>query len=92
MDKRREVISKAMAEFLEIPKDLVMDLPKLTIIGRDEIYVENHKGIIEYSTTRIRINLVRGFLEIEGRDLTIKTLVPDEMSIWGTVTGVKYHD
>ena len=61
MDKRREAISKAMAEFLEIPKDLVLDLPKVTVIGRNELYLENHKGIIEYGLERLRVNLSRGF-------------------------------
>ena len=61
-------------EFLEIPKDLVLDLPKVTIIGRNEIYLENHRGIIEYLPNRLRINLSRGFIEIEGTDLEIKAL------------------
>lgn len=92
MDKRREAITKVMAEFLEIPKDLVLDLPKITIIGRNEIYLENHRGIIEYLPHRLRINLARGFVEIEGSDLEIKALMPDEISIYGQVNSIRYHD
>lgn len=92
MDKRREALTKVMAEFLEIPKDLVLDLPKITIIGRNEIYLENHRGIIEYLPNRLRVNLARGFLEIEGTDLEIRALMPDEISITGLVNSVKYHD
>lgn len=92
MDKRKEALTKVVAEFLEIPKDLVLDLPKITIIGRNEVYLENHRGIIEYQPNRLRINLTRGFLEIEGSDLEIKTLMADEISINGQVNSVKYHD
>ena len=92
MEKRRETLNRVMAEFLEIPKDLVLDLPKVTIIGRNEIYLENHRGIIEYLPNRLRINLSRGFIEIEGTDLEIKTLMADEISISGLVHSVKYHD
>lgn len=92
MDKRKESISKVMAEFLEIPKDLVMDLPKITVIGTTELYLENHKGIIEYSLTRLRINLSRGFMEITGDNLEIKALMPDEMSIAGEIRSIKYFD
>ncbi|QGT99988.1 hypothetical protein SYNTR_1395 [Candidatus Syntrophocurvum alkaliphilum] len=92
MEKRREIISKAMADFLEIPKDLVLDLPKLTVIGRDELYIENHRGIIEYSVNKLRINLSRGYLEIEGENLEIKALMPEEMSILGRVRAIKYYD
>ena len=92
MEKRRETLTRVMAEFLEIPKDLVLDLPKVTIIGRNEIYLENHRGIIEYLPNRLRINLSRGFIEIVGTDLEIKALMADEISSSGLVHSVKYHD
>lgn len=92
MDKRREIISKAMADFFEIPKDLVLDLPKLTIIGRNEFYLENHRGIIEFTSERIRINLSRGFLELQGEKMEIKVLMPDEMKVWGEIRSIKYLD
>jgi sporulation protein YqfC len=92
MEKRREMLSKAMADFLEIPKDLVMDIPKVTVIGRNELYLENHRGIIEYSLTRVRINLSRGFIEIEGQNLEIKALLPEELSLYGDIKSVKYVD
>lgn len=92
MEKRREAISKAMADFLEIPKDLVLDLPKVTVIGRNEVYLENHRGIIEYTLKRMRINLSRGFLEIEGDNLEIKALMPDEINIYGNIKSIKYQD
>jgi sporulation protein YqfC len=92
MDKRRDAINRVMAEILEIPKDLVLDLPKITVIGRNELYLENHKGIIEYNLTRLRVNLSRGFLEIEGDNLEIKALMPDEMSIYGEIRSIKFLD
>ena len=92
MEKRRELISKTMAEFLEIPKDLVLDIPKITLIGRNELYLENHRGIIEYSSQRLRINLSRGFMEIQGENLEIKALLPDEIKIWGDINSFKFVD
>lgn len=92
MNNRREIISKAMADFLEIPGDLVLDIPKLTITGREELYLENHKGIIEYSTLRMRINLSRGFLEIIGDNLEIQALMPDEMRVIGDISSIKFID
>lgn len=92
MDSKREAISKAMADFLEIPADIVLDLSKLTITGRSELYLENHKGIIEYSTVRMRINLSRGYLEISGEDLQIQALMPDEMKVIGEISSVRYLD
>jgi sporulation protein YqfC len=92
MNKRREIISKAMADLLEIPADLVMDMPRLTVTGRNELYLENHKGIIEYTTERIRINLSRGFMEVIGDNLEIQALMPDEMKVWGDINTINYLD
>ncbi len=92
MESKRETISRAMADFLEIPADLVLDLPRLTITGRNELYLENHKGIIEYSTERMRINLSRGYLEVNGEKLEIQALMPDEMRVIGEISSVRYLD
>ena len=42
IEKSREVI----AEKLDIPKDIILNMPKITIIGQEEITIENHKGIV----------------------------------------------
>ncbi|MGI5911835.1 MAG: sporulation protein YqfC [Syntrophomonadaceae bacterium] len=90
--EKKNAIRQAMAEFLDIPKDIVLDLPKITVIGREELYIENHRGVIEYSLTRLRVNLSRGFLEIEGDDLEIRALMADEMKITGKIISFKYLD
>lgn len=92
MEKSKEMISRAMADLLEIPKDLVLDIPKITLVGRGELYLENHRGIIEYSSQRLRINLSRGFLEILGDQLEIKALLPDEMKIEGNISTCRFVD
>lgn len=92
MEKNRDLISRAMADILEIPKDLVLDIPKITLIGKNEFYLENHRGIIEYSTQRLRINLSRGFLEISGKNLEIKALMPDEIKIEGEISAFRFVD
>ncbi len=92
MEKNKEMISRAMADLLEIPKDLVLDIPKITMIGRGELYLENHRGIIEYSKQRLRINLSRGFLEILGDHLEIKALLPDEIKIAGDISTCRFVD
>lgn len=90
MDKRRDRFNHFVADLLEIPKDLVLNLPKVTIIGGREIYLENHRGIMEYDENRIRINLARGYLEIVGKNLEIKAILPGEMSILGMVSSINF--
>jgi len=92
MEKNKDIISRAMADLLEIPKDLVLDIPKITLIGQSELFLENHRGIIEYSSQRMRNNLSRGFLEILGNQLEIKALLPDEIKIEGDINSCRFFD
>lgn len=38
-----------VSKFLEIPREVISNIPKITITGFDEVMIENFKGILEYS-------------------------------------------
>lgn len=81
-----------LADLLELPKDLVLDLPRITIVGQQELALENHKGIIEYDSEQIKINLARGYLEIDGESLELKFIMQDELSIVGKIRALRFID
>lgn len=89
---RPDRLEHVLGDVFELPKDLVLDLPRLIIIGQRELYLENHKGIIEYSDTCIKVNLARGYLEIEGEEMEIKLIMQDEISIIGRISGLRFVD
>lgn len=90
MDRKRERVNQFITDFLEIPKDLVLNLPKITVIGAREVYLENHRGIMEYREDLLRVNVARGYLEIRGANLEIKAILPDEMSIVGEIKSIAF--
>ena len=45
-----------LVEKLDIPKEALLDVPKIIVIGRNEITIENHKGIILFERYNIKIN------------------------------------
>lgn len=87
---RPDRMERLLGDMLELPKDLVLDLPRLVIIGQRELHLENHKGIIEYGDCCIKINLARGLLEIEGEELEIKLIMQDEISITGVINCLRF--
>ncbi len=42
-------LRKKITDRFGVPKDLVMGAAVLTVTGRSEAYVENYRGIIEYT-------------------------------------------
>lgn len=90
--KKNQEIKKSLAEILELPKDIVLDIPKITMVGNLQLYIENHKGILEYSNTRIRINTKSGVLRVIGKNLLLKSIVVEEMVIVGEIHQVEFTD
>lgn len=90
--KRNDEIKKSLAEILELPKDIILDLPKIVMIGSLQIYIENHKGILEYTNNRIRINTKNGVLRIIGKNLMLKNIVTEEIIVVGEINQVEFID
>lgn len=90
--KRLDEIKSNISEILELPKDIVLDLPKITMIGNLQVYIENHKGIIEYSKERIRINTHIGILRITGRNMYIRTIITEEVIVAGEIETFEFQE
>lgn len=90
MKRNKDSIKNAVSEILELPKDIMLGLPKITMIGKLETYIENHKGIIEYSKEIIRINTNEGVLKITGKEMSIKSIITEEVSITGEIISVEF--
>lgn len=83
---QRQRLQKKLANLLEIPDDIVLDLPRITLLGNMQMLVENHKGIIEYTSERVRIRLNRKELLIDGNRLSLGNLQAEELIIEGEIT------
>ncbi|NLL18575.1 MAG: sporulation protein YqfC [Clostridia bacterium] len=81
-----------MVELLEMPSDIMLDLPKLILIGQKELIIENHRGIIEYGQTVIRVNSTVGQITVKGSGLMLKTLKSDQMLVEGIISAITIED
>ena len=90
MKSKKDNIKNVVSEILELPKDIMLGLPKITMIGQIEIHIENHKGIIEYSKEIIRINTSEGVLKITGKSMDIKNIITEEVVIIGEIISIEF--
>ena len=65
MKKLRSLTGK-FTEKLGVEPEVAENIPKVTMLGANELQIENHKGIIEYSNENIRINTEYGVVHVEG--------------------------
>ncbi len=86
--KERKSAGQRLSAFLEVPLDMVADVPRLTVNDNRELTVENYKSIEGYETDEIRLRCKNYRLVISGRNLSIVAITDEEMMIRGFVTGI----
>lgn len=89
MQGRKRGLQK-LAGILEIPQDIVLDLPRITMLGNKQLLIENHKGIIEYTPSLIRIKLSQGELIVNGSNLALGNLQVEQILVEGIVRDITY--
>lgn len=82
-DKKKHL--ESLSNYLELPKDLLLNLPRITLVGDIQLHIENHRGIIEYTKERIRISISMGELVIVGEGLVLRNIFPDEIAVEGKI-------
>lgn len=83
-------IKKTITSMLELPKEVVFNLPLITVIGNEEINIENYKGVIEYNLERVRINTSCGVIKIQGKKLLLKQITTENISVAGVISKFEY--
>ncbi len=87
---KHEDMKVNMVESLHLPKDYVLGSAIVTITGQNEAYIENYRGILEYSEEHIMIQTKTCMIHISGKCLVIDYYTNEEMKIKGTITQVTY--
>nr|WP_096202339.1 sporulation protein YqfC [Bacillus sp. FJAT-45350] len=90
MKKFKHRFKKWMTDQMELPADVMMDLPRITMIGQIHIYIENHRGVLQFSNQELRLLLEQGQLLIKGEQFVIKTILPEELLLEGKIDQVLY--
>lgn len=90
-DKSTSSLKATVTDKLQLPKDLLLGAVILSITGQNEAYVENYKGIIEYTDNVIKLQTKTCKLMITGSNLKIEYFTNDEMRIKGRFEEIKYY-
>ncbi|MGG1600110.1 sporulation protein YqfC [Paenibacillus naphthalenovorans] len=78
------------AKLLDLPQDVVMDLPRMTMIGNVQLYIENHRGVLHFSSDMLTLALTKGRIEVYGSQLVIRAILSEEVFIEGVIRDIKY--
>ena len=90
LSKVKENVKYNLVESLELPMDIMYGAVIITAMGRNQILVENYKGIIEYTQEKIRLQTKTCQVTIQGKRLIVEYYTNEEMKITGYIQGILY--
>ncbi len=88
--KKLSRVKSNIVESLELPKDIMYGAVIITATGRNQVLIENYKGIIEYTREKIRLQTKSCQVTIEGKHLMVEYYTNEEMKITGFIQGILY--
>lgn len=83
-------LKEKIANSLKLPKDCICGSTIATITGNKEIWIENYKGILEYTTEQVLIQSKSCRILIEGKCLCIDYYTNEDMKITGIIHCIRY--
>lgn len=89
MEKEHSLKDKVI-RMSELPKDVVLGVPTLTMTGQMELNIENYRGILEYTDCLVRVQTKSGQLKVCGTSLQVEYYRNDEMKVIGCITSIEY--
>lgn len=76
---------------LSIPDEVLKKCTVMTVLGRQEITVEGHEGILAYETDCIRIRIGRDVISVNGTRLVIDYYNDEELKIVGCINQISWE-
>jgi sporulation protein YqfC len=83
-------LRKQFAHLLDLPAEIILDMPIIKIIANNELTIENHKGILEYTPHVLRMKSMLGIIKITGSYIQIKELDQSDIVISGEIQSLEF--
>ncbi|MBR3152986.1 MAG: YabP/YqfC family sporulation protein [Clostridia bacterium] len=79
-------------QVLDIPREVGSNVPKITIVGFEELLIENYKGILEYEEFFVRVSTHIGNISINGFELNLNEMTEDDILVTGKIESVDFEE
>lgn len=91
MKKKEQTCKKELLmESLQLPRDICLGALRITLTGNAEAWIENYRGILEYTDKMILLQAKTCRVCFEGTKLSIDYYTGEDMKISGCISNVRY--
>ena len=89
MGEKEGLLARASRMF-DLPADALAGVPRVEVLGDNELRMAPHRGILAYSQTEIHISGGSLVVLVRGSGLELRAMTPEELLITGTITTVEF--
>ena len=89
--KKRKNVKNKINRILEVPEEVALSVPKVTILKFEQMLIENYKGILEYQDFFIRLKTSIGIINVNGFNLTLEEMTSDDILVKGKIESVDFE-
>jgi len=86
----KEKMVDRIANFLEMPEELVGDNTKITLVDNKYLYLEGSNKIIDYYDHYIKIKTKKVTISLDGKKMEIKEISDKELVVEGQILTISY--
>ena len=83
-------LRERLTDGLDLPLEVAQNLSRISITGEKELFIENYRGVIEYTSEVVRVRTLGRVLRVEGTCLEIRTVTDDDLQVVGCINSACY--
>ncbi|MGL4873141.1 MAG: sporulation protein YqfC [Clostridium sp.] len=87
INKKNEILKK-----INMPREILTGEPKITITGKEEVKIENHKGIRVFDKEKVILNTSIGILTIKGIGFELLYIEQETIIVSGRFMSIYYGE
>lgn len=88
-EKKKNIFERTMDK-LELPGEVLADLPRVSMTGSSRLLVENHKGLMDYGEEMILIAGGRITVKVLGEQLELCAMTTEALLIRGEIFQIEF--
>ena len=87
----KEKLFTGIVDSFEVPEEVIIRAPIVSMVGTQEVSVENFKTIVKYTSVEIRLSTTEGMLVIKGKNLEAKSMTSEKIKMRGMIEGISFE-
>ncbi|MBQ4321914.1 MAG: sporulation protein [Oscillospiraceae bacterium] len=90
--KREKTFLERTAEMFDLPGEVTAGQSFIAVTGNGRVYIDGHRGILEYGEERISVRCGKMIASVEGLKLKLCAMSERELLVTGKLHSITFRE